>query len=100
MFLHIGENNYILKKDIVAILDRNALEVSKEDKEFIKKMMDNARLKNKELSNPKTYIITCKNSRHRKNKGEEKVYNLYLSNISSTTLLRRNKVRGTRLEVQ
>lgn len=95
MYLHIGENIYILKKDIVAILNAKTLN-SKEDSEFIERFMDFNEVKNDIRDNVKSYIITCENSEKRTFK---KAYKLYFSNISSTTLLKRFEDVETRLEV-
>ncbi len=90
MFLHIGGDNYVLKEDIIAILDKNVVENSKEASMFIENMIRNGLLKNEKMDDVKTYIITCKKDRNNKLK---KQHYLYMSNISSSTLLRRNNSR-------
>lgn len=101
MFLHIGGNTYILKGDIVAILDKDTLNHSKKANEIVQKLIENGSLKGEEmdLDNVKSYIITCKRRFNSKNRKLEKEYGLYLSSISSTTLLRRNEDMETRMEV-
>lgn len=99
MFLHIGENVYILKDEIVAILNKDTFDNSKESSIFIEKLIENGYLKNKKLNGVKTYIITSKNRRTRKSKRIKKEYNIYLSNISSTTLLKRSRNTETEMEV-
>ncbi len=87
MFLHIGGDDYVFKDDIVAILDRDTVKASKDTSALIEKMVEKGLLKNGEVDDVKTYIITCK--RGRNNRGEKQYY-LYTSNISTSTLLRRN----------
>ena len=37
MFLHIGGDNYILKDDIVAIIDKESIQNSKETNELVRR---------------------------------------------------------------
>lgn len=87
MFLHIGGDNYILKDDIVAIIDKESIQNSKETNELIENMIKDGLLKGGKRDDVKTYIITCKKGANNKPKEE---YHLYMSNISASTLLRRN----------
>ena len=85
MFLHIGGDIEINKKYIVAIFDLENTSTSKITKEYLK----NATLKNKvinvsEEDLPRSYILTFE-------KGEEK---LYISPISSQTLLKRSNINN------
>ena len=91
MFLHIGENICVRKKDIVAIIDRKAVDSSKDTKIFIENMIKDNRLYNKNVNDIKTYIITCVKKMDRKNKAYIKEYCLYTSSISSITLSNRKK---------
>lgn len=77
MFLHIGDNNSIYKKDIVAILDKKVIDQSDENKGLIK-VLDKSSIDSSK-NDIKTYIVVCKN-------GD---YQVYGSNISSITLLNR-----------
>jgi hypothetical protein len=86
MFLHIGGDDYIFKDDIVVILDRKTVNSSKDTSRLIEKMIKDGLLKNQKIDDAKTYIITCKKGRKR----SKKQYYLYMSNISSSTLLYRN----------
>ncbi|HSH34766.1 hypothetical protein [Schnuerera sp.] len=99
MFLHIGNSNNILLKNIVAIIDRKSLESSNDNNTYIQKLLKNNPLSNEDIDDVKTYIITCSSNDSRKKRKSDKKYNLYTSNISSTTLFRRNKNIETRLEV-
>ena len=82
MILHIGNNISILKKDILIVLDHNTVESSDYNKIFIKKLIDDGRLKEKIGVDIKSYIITFKMGS----------LNLYISNISSNTLLNRKMI--------
>ncbi len=76
MFLHIGENNLIPKKEIVAIIDAKTSLKSEDTKnllEFMGETIDS----NREDKDIRTYIITSKNK-------------IYKSKISSKTLVRRS----------
>ena len=86
MFLHIGGDDYIFKDDIVVILDRKTVNSSKDTSRLIEKMIKDGLLKNQKIDDAKTYIITCKKGRKR----SKKQCYLYMSNISSSTLLYRN----------
>lgn len=99
MFLHIGENIAILKKDIIAIIDKDSLDNSKEVKNAIQNLIDNDYLVNKNIEDIKTYIITCIEKKPRRNRKYKKEYALYGSSVSSTTLFKRNKDIENRLEV-
>lgn len=79
MFLHIGEGITLLGKHIIAIIDKKTIEESADSISFIDDMIGKGCLHN-DVDDVKTYIIT---SNGRKEK-------LYTSNISSTTLSKRN----------
>lgn len=79
MFLHIGENIALLGEHIIAIIDKETIEKSEDSINFIDDMIDDGCLCN-DVDDIRTYIITS-NGRRKK---------LYTSNISSTTLSKRN----------
>lgn len=82
MILHIGNNISILKNDILAILDKDTVNNSDYNRDFIDKLIQNGRLKEKIGKDIKSYIITFKRG----------TLNLYISNISSNTLLNRKMI--------
>lgn len=85
MFLHVGENTYILKKDIVAILNRKTLDYKKNNW-----LYDSlGEFNQSEIDNGKSFIITHGNKRKRKRRNLNNKSNIYISNISSTTLIKR-----------
>ncbi|QQY79767.1 uncharacterized protein DUF370 [Keratinibaculum paraultunense] len=89
MFLHIGNNISIPKDEIVAILDKNAVEKSIDTRTFIDKLINNDCLVNPDNNKVNTYIITCIKNIDRKNRLSILNYNLYTSNISSKSLFKR-----------
>ena len=80
MFIHIGEKNYIYKKDIIAILDRKSIDSTKNSSNFINEIIKDNCLIGKLDSNTKSYILVS---------NENKTI-IYTSNISSKALANRN----------
>lgn len=80
MFLHLGADITVSKKNIIAIMDLDNTSTSKITREYLKKATDEGRVINintEEL--PKSYIITEEDGERR----------LYVSPISSKTLEKR-----------
>lgn len=75
MLLHIGEDAVIQQKDIIAILDYNALESSELMSAFLRQHKENKSMINLSDTNPKSVIITKKH--------------VYISPLSSITLKKR-----------
>jgi hypothetical protein len=82
MFLHIGGDEIVFLKDIVAILDMEKTTVSPITKEFLKVSEEEGFIKAiNEDELPKSYIIAYKND----------MQVIYLSPLSVATLTRRYK---------
>lgn len=80
MIIHIGDNNYIYTKDIIAILDKKSIEATKKSINFINKLVeDNCVIGNIDQYT-KTYIVTSKDNKTI----------AYTSNISSKALMNRS----------
>ncbi|WP_353094597.1 extracellular matrix regulator RemB [Tissierella praeacuta] len=80
MIIHIGDNNYIFEKNIIAILDKKAAEGTKITREFINRLIeDNCLIGTLDL-NTKSYIVVSDNNNTM----------VYTSNISSKALANRN----------
>ncbi len=91
MFLHIGNNRYILKKDIIAILDKSSFS-SKEMEGFIDNLIEKDCSVNWNLDDIKTYILAYSSNKSATNsRGCKRECILYPSTISSNTLCKRNK---------
>ncbi|NLX62245.1 MAG: DUF370 domain-containing protein [Tissierellia bacterium] len=85
MYVHIGNNIYVLKKDIVGIFNVKSLNLN-EKNNYFKDLTKLGNIKNTINDNVKSYIITCKS----KKKGTSKnTCNIYCSNISSNTIVNR-----------
>ncbi len=86
MYLHLGGEICVKIKDIIAIMDLETSSISKITRDFLKKTQQ----KNKVISIneeelPKSYVVTK----------EEKEIIMYISPISSNTLLKRaNNLKG------
>ena len=80
MYLHLGGEICVRIKEIVAIMDLETSSTSKITREFLKKMQKNGiviSINDEEL--PKSYVVTEK----------DKKVTMYISPISSSTLLKR-----------
>lgn len=80
MIIHIGENNYIFKDDIIAILDKKSMDSTKISRSFINDIIKNNCLIGKLDSYVKSYVLV---------ENENKTI-IYTSNISSKVLANRN----------
>lgn len=79
MFLHIGEGKIINKENIIGIFDLETASVSKRTQDFFKKSEKKGIVTTICDEIPKTFVV-CEN------KKEE---NLYITQLSSQTLLKR-----------
>ena len=80
MYLHLGGEVCVRIKDIVAIMDMETSSTSKITREFLKKTQKNGMIINvNEEELPKSYVVT---------EGEG-ITKMYISPISSNTLLKR-----------
>lgn len=79
MFLHIGSDIEIMKRDIIAIIDIESINESKISNNFFKNAQKEGRVYNISECNPKSIVILNDNSEMK----------LYLSPISSITLQKR-----------
>ena len=80
MYLHLGGEICVRIKDVVAIMDLETSSTSKITREFLKKTQINSEvisINDEEL--PKSYVVTESN----------KKVTMYISPISSSTLLKR-----------
>jgi ribosomal protein S8 len=90
LFLHLGGDIVIPSKSIIAILDIDTTTISKDTKEFLKISEEEGFIETvskKDL--PKTFIVT----------ESDKKSKIYLSPISSVTLLKRARYMN-KLEVK
>ncbi len=83
MIIHIGENDFIYKEDIIAILDKKSAEASNKTREFIYNLIKDGSIVGNIDENTKTYILVSNGKNNPK---------IYTSNISSKALVNRNMV--------
>ena len=79
MYLHIGKDTLIRQRDIIAIFDMENATVSSITKDFIHEKKNRIRIENVCDDIPKSFVLCEKN----------KEYILYISQLSSQTLLGR-----------
>ena len=84
MFLHLGNDVYVNQKDIVAVCNLDTASVSKNTQIYLKKAEEMGIVETICSDIPKTFVIVRK-------KNKDKVY---LTNISSVTLLERSETSG------
>lgn len=86
MYLHIGNNKNIEKKDIVGIFNMDDTTVSQITKEFFKKAERKGALQLVAEELPKSFLLVQKKKNVLKKDEEMRVY---LSQLSSVTLMQR-----------
>lgn len=87
MFLHLGSDVVIKTEDIVGIFDLDTASVSKWTRDFLSAAQKNNRVINVSYELPKSFIVAAKeNKKFDFSYGNE---NVYLSQISAATLLKR-----------
>lgn len=83
MFLHIGSNEIVFKRDIIAIMDIERTTTSQITRSFLKHCEEKGIVKTVGIDIPKSFILTNRN-------GKETVY---LTPISAATLSKRTGVK-------
>lgn len=86
MYLHLGQETVVKTKDIVGIFDMDTSTVSKSTREFLSKAEKAGEVVTITFELPKTFVLVNK-----KNKKEKTVY---ISQLSSTTLDKRNRSKN------
>ncbi|WP_066505230.1 extracellular matrix regulator RemB [Abyssisolibacter fermentans] len=93
MFLHLGKNFVIPIKDVIAIVDAEALSKSDDTKNFFKIAEEEEFIYKISDDDIKSYIITEKVIKDKKEKKVRKSI-IYCSNISTITLYKRAKMNN------
>ncbi len=83
MYLHLGEKTVIRTENIIGIFDLDNTTVSKNTRDFLALSEKNKRVINVSNDLPRSFIVCEEN-------GETSVY---ISQLSSQTLYRRNKIK-------
>ncbi len=85
MYIHIGGDISLLKKNIIAICDMDNTTISKWTRQFLQYAEADGNVINVSDELPRTFIVAdCGN----------KNYKIYISPISSATLLKRSEEDG------
>ena len=80
MYLHLGEKTVIRTDDIIGIFDLDTSTTSKNTRDFLSQSEKDGKVINVSFELPKSFIL-CR---------EKESYRVYISQISSQTLLKRN----------
>ncbi len=81
MYLHLGQETVVREKDIVGIFDMDTSTVSKSTREFLNKKEKQKEVITVAFELPKTFVLV--------NKQRSKKSKVYISQLSSSTLLKR-----------
>ena len=84
MFLHLGSDVVVNVKDVIAILDLDVTSTSKITREFLRVAEDEGFVVNVSDDLPKSFVIT----------EIDKESRVFVSPISTATLLKRSKENG------
>lgn len=90
MVIHIGDSVSINEKDIVAILDRKTIDASFKKNNYLGFSIENLDLIKQADESVKSYIIVSEKNKIL-DRSAKKTYKIYVSNISSRSLLKRHK---------
>ncbi len=82
MYLHLGQDTVIQTKDIIGIFDLENSTISKYTREYLAKAEKEGKVVNVSMEMPKSFVLCCDRA--------EKI-TVYISQISSTTLLKRSR---------
>ena len=86
MYLHLGQETVVKTKDIVGIFDMDTSTVSKSTREFLSKAEKAGEVVTITFELPKTFVLV--------NKKNKKGKTVYISQLSSTTLDKRNRSKN------
>lgn len=82
MYIHLGNNKMIKMEEIVGIFDIESTTISKRSRDFLTKAEKAGQVRTLSYDLPKSFVLCAP-----KNKKNQKVY---ISQISSSTLLKRS----------
>ncbi len=81
MYIHLGNNVMIKSSEVIGIFDLDSTSVSKKTRDFLNIAQKRKKIKTISLDLPKSFVV-C-NGKYEKN-------TVYLSQLSSSTLLKRS----------
>ncbi|MEE0945806.1 MAG: DUF370 domain-containing protein [Acutalibacteraceae bacterium] len=82
MYIHLGQDTVVKKSDIIGIFDLDNTTVSKRTRDYLSKAEKEGRVINVSYELPKSFIV-CKG------KNDKQI--IYISQLSSATLLKRSE---------
>lgn len=85
MYLHLGQNTVVLKRDIIGIFDLDNTTQSYITRDYLNKAEKSGRVINVSEDLPKSFVV-C---------GSGEKESIYLSQLAASTLLRRSEGIGT-----
>lgn len=88
MYLHLGQDTVIQTSDIIGIFDIENASISKHTKDFLSHATNNQQVFNVSYEMPKSFIV-CQSKEGQR---------LYISQISSRTLLKRVKINSNNMD--
>jgi len=80
MYLHLGQNTVIKLDDIVGIFDLETSTISKYTRNYLADAQKSGKVINVSMEMPKSFVLCC---------GKKNKITVYITQISSTTLLKR-----------
>ncbi len=89
MYLHLGNNVLINEKEIVGIFDLDNVTLTKRGRDFINKAQKENRVIFEGYDLPKSFVVCSK---------KDKKNQIYLSVLSSNTLLKRSERKEITIE--
>lgn len=80
MYLHLGQDTVIKLEDIVGIFDMETSTISKSTRSYLADAQKKNRVVNVSMEMPKSFVLCC---------GKDNEITVYITQISSATLLKR-----------
>ena len=80
MYLHLGQDTVIKVDDIVGICDMETSTISNVTRDFLSNCQKSGKIINVSMEMPKSFVLCCDKKKKKK---------VYITQISSTTLLKR-----------
>ena len=84
MYIHLGQETVVKTEDVIGIFDLDSTTISKHTRNFLNKAEKNGEVITITYELPKSFVL-CKGKKERKRK-------IFLSQISSSTLVKRSGV--------
>ena len=83
MYIHLGESTVVRDDEVIGFFDLETTTVSKHTRDFLKYAEKRKEVVNVSYELPKSFILCSKGKKNKK---------VYISQMSSTTLLKRSEI--------